>query len=161
MTLKLFSFTLPKDRKKATSLEANNLKIIFSRVWGAYDLEAGDVNVRLLKWQECGDRRLDRLAAYSNNSFHQGNASFITEHTHRDETWSRGQAEEITVFTRHREFFSERFSWASGSQAGKTKVAVTIYVYVHGHMHIRRCECVRALICTLILISWLLQSFKK
>lgn len=160
MTLKLFSFTLPKDRKKATSLEANNFKIIFSRVWGAYDLEAGDVNVRLLKWQECEERRLDRLAAFSNNSSIKGthhlSRSILTE-MKRD---PRDKLKRL-VFTRHWEFFSERFSWASGSQAGKTKVAVTMYAYVHGHMYICRCECVRALMCTLILISWLLQSFKK
>lgn len=34
--------------------------------------------------QERGERCV--LAAFSNDSFHQGKVSFITEHTHRDET---------------------------------------------------------------------------
>lgn len=51
MTLKLSNFALPKDRKEATSLKPNNLRIFFSKVQGAYKLEAGNMNVTLVKWQ--------------------------------------------------------------------------------------------------------------
>lgn len=140
MTLKLFHFTLPKDRKETTSPEANHL----TRIFPGYEAHAAWQQVIwVADWshdsggqQDCRGR-CDGQAAFSDAAFHQRKVSSITEHMHRDEAWSQRQVEEITDTTKQQGLFSEQFSWASGSQGANTELLLL-------------CVCVHVSVCTLV-----------
>lgn len=110
--------------------------------------------------QKCGERRFDRLDAFSNESFHQRKVSFITEQTTGMKCDPRNKLE-IRLQQTTGIFFSEQFSGASQSQEGKTNtICVCVRVRAYGYPHIWKCECVCYLMYTLILISWL-QSLRN
>ena len=92
--------------------------------------------------QKFGERRFDRLDAFSSESFNQRKVSFITEQTTGMKCDPRNKLE-IRLHQTPGIFFSEQFSGASQSQESKTNtICVCVRVRAYGCPHIWKCECV-------------------